>query len=238
MSAVGVVKTMRNPSAKRGFCSFPPPSFCRLGRRMFAVAQVSGHDYAVENPDGAEDVEGVAPAPEFADDAGDIPAEDDPDIISRLVDRHGEGSRPVVVIGDERVVRRPEEGFAAARCDAAHHDQHQESVAESREHGGDAPEEDARRHDPLAAETVADKSSDRDQHGIEQVESRGDRTDGHIAQPQVLADERKHHVEYLSVRLIEQVGDPQQGQHLPFVSFTDFVVSCHKLETLLSRFGK
>jgi hypothetical protein len=99
-------------------------------------------------------------------------------------------------------------------------------------------QEDARRHDPLAAETVADKSSDRDQHGIEQVENRGDRTDGHIAQPQVLADERKHHVEYLSVRLIEQVGDPQQGQHLPFVSFTDFVVSCHKLETLLSRFGK
>ena len=67
----------------------------------------------------------------------------------------------------------------------------------------------------FAAETVADKSSDRDQHGIEQVENRGDRTDGHIAQPQVLADERKHHVEYLSVRLIEQVGDPQQGQHLP-----------------------
>ena len=99
-------------------------------------------------------------------------------------------------------------------------------------------QEDARRYDPLAAETVADKSSDRDQHGIEQVENRGDRTDGHIAQPQVLADERKHHVEYLSVRLIEQVGDPQQGQHLPFVSFTDFVVSCHKLETLLSRFGK
>ena len=81
-------------------------------------------------------------------------------------------------------------------------------------------QEDARRHDPLAAETVADKSSDRDQHGIEQVENRGDRTDGHIAQPQVLADERKHHVEYLSVRLIEQVGDPQQGQHLPFVSAT------------------
>ena len=99
-------------------------------------------------------------------------------------------------------------------------------------------QEDARRHDPLAAETVADKSSDRDQHGIEQVENRGDRTNGHIAQPQVLADERKHHVEYLSVCLIEQVGDPQQGQHLPFVSFTDFVVSCHKLETLLSRFGK
>ena len=180
MSAVGVVKTMRNPSAKRGFCSFPPP----------------------------------------------------------LSVGSGEGSRPVVVIGDERVVRRPEEGFAAARCDAAHHDQHQEPVAESREHGGDAPEEDARRHDPFAAETVADKSSDRDQHGIEQVENRGDRTDGHIAQPQVLADERKYHVEYLSIRLIEQVGDPQQGQHLPFVSFTDFVVSCHKLETLLSRFGK
>lgn len=99
-------------------------------------------------------------------------------------------------------------------------------------------QEDARRHDPFAAETVADKSSDRDQHGIEQVENRGDRTDGHIAQPQVLADERKYHVEYLSIRLIEQVGDPQQGQHLPFVSFTDFVVSCHKLETLLSRFGK
>ena len=133
------------------------------------------------------------------------------------MDRHGEGPRLVVVLRQQRIVGRSEKCLAAARGDAAHQHEHHEPVAEAREHRGHAPEQDTSRDDPFPAETVAHQSPDGHQHGVEKVEDRGDGADGHIAQAQVLADERKHHVEDLTVGLVQEIGDPQQGQHLPFV---------------------
>ena len=187
------------------------------GSRLLLVLQPHGHDDAVHDADGAEDVEGAAPAPQLSNIARGIAADDDADVVGRLVDRHGEGPRLVVVLRQQRIVGRSEKCLAAARGDAAHQHEHHEPVAEAREHRGHAPEQDTSRDDPFPAETVAHQSPDGHQHGVEKVKDRGDGADGHIAQAQVLADERKHHVEDLTVGLVQEIGDPQQGQHLPFV---------------------
>ena len=202
------------------------------GGRLLLVFQPHGHDDAVHDADGAEDVKGAAPAPQLPDIARSVAADDDADVVGGLVDRHGEGPGLVVVLRQQRIVGRSEECLAAARGDAAHQHEHHEPVAEAREHRGHAPEQDTPRDDPFPAETVAHQSPNRDQHGVEKVEDRGDGADGHcqtaerggpageghhIAQAQVLADERKHHVEDLTVGLVQEIGDPQQGQHLPFV---------------------
>ena len=186
----------------------------------------------MDDTDGAEHVEGAAPAPQLADISSGVTADDDPDVIGRLVHRHGKGPGPVVILRQQRVVRRAEEGFTASRGDAPHQHEHQEAVAEAREHRGDAPEEDAARDDPFPAETVAHQTADRHQHGVEQIEDRGDGADSHIAQPQILADKREHHIENLTVRLVEQVGNPQQSQNFPFVIrafFTPVTRSRHRL---------
>ena len=135
----------------------------------------------MHDADGAEDVEGAAPAPQLPDIARSVAADDDADVVGGLVDRHGEGSGLVVVLRQQRIVGRSEEGLAAARGDAAHQHEHHETVAKAREHRGHAPEQDASRDDPLTAETVAHQSPDGHQQGVKKVEDRGDGADGHIA---------------------------------------------------------
>ena len=148
---------------------------------------------------------------------GQIAAQDYPYVIGRLMDGHRRGPRPVVVLSQKRIVGRPEEGLSSSRGKASHHDEHHESVAQSREHRGHAPEENSSGHNPFPADLVTDIASYRYQNGIEKIEYGRDGTHRHIAQAKVVPDHRKNDVENLSVSLIEKVSDPKDRQNFPFV---------------------
>lgn len=108
------------PSISRGLGSAASAAATAAG--SFLSFSRHGQDDAVHDADGAENVKGAAPAPQLSDIAGGIAADDDADVVGRLVDRHGEGPRLVVVLRQQRIVGRSEEGLARRpwrRCASA-----------------------------------------------------------------------------------------------------------------------
>ena len=148
------------------------------------------------------------------------------------MDGHRTCSGVSVVLSEERVVCRAEESLSAACRNASHKDEHHNSAGQTCEHRSHAPEEDGDGGHPLAAETVACHSSERNHTRIAEVEDGGDQTHRGVCKVEGIADCREHGVEHLTVRLVEQICHPEKRQNLPFVML---VSAFHSAENVLFK---
>ena len=81
-----------------------------------------------------------------------------------------------MVLSEEGIVGRAEERLASAGSDASQKDEHHDSGRKTGEHRRHAPEKDGDRRHPLAAETVARHSAERNHERVAEVEDGRDET--------------------------------------------------------------
>ena len=199
----------RGRGGEDGLETGPDGRLFRLGGlRARQVLEPERHHGRPDDSGAAEDVERVLPAQVVSDIAGQPAGQDDADVVGSLVDGHGPGAGVGVILAQQGIIGRPEEGFPAAGGHRAGEDEEEYPVGQAGQHRGDAPEQDAERADPFPAEPVAKPSSEGNHGRIEQVEEHGDQTHGGVRQAETVPDQRQDRVEDLAVSLVQEIGDP------------------------------
>ena len=204
------------------------------------ILQPHGHYGCPKHACAAKDIERILPSQFVANVTCQPACQNDAHIVGSLVDGHGACTRVSMILSQQGIVGRAEEGFPAAGGDGTGEKEHENAARQSREHGGYAPEQDAQGAHPFAGETVSHPAADGNHGGIEQVEENGDQAHGGVREIQAVPDERKYGIENLAVSLVEQESHPQQGQYLPFIEFAHTFHACriYLWSTVVQKYEK
>ena len=191
---------------------------CRLCGALFSlrsVFQSPYHQQAVNDADCTKDYESPTPAILFANPTCQPTARDNADIVGNLHNSHRNGAGLFVILRQEWQIVRAKQRLATARSHASHNNQRHETAAQAGKHRTNTPEYNSRGEYPLTADSIAEPTSERHQHRIEEIEDCCNSSNLNIGQGkttlrQWLLNQRKNHIKRLAVGLIQKEGHPNQ----------------------------
>ena len=189
----------------------PPP-----GRTGIPVLEEPDERNAQQEPRCAEHDEHAVPRADEAERLqGENAAQHQARVQRGLVNGKRKRTRLAVVRCEQRHRAGPVEALAAPRSDGTEQDDSGEGRRKAKPHGRNRPEDERAGYDPLAAESVAEKTGDERHHGNRQEQDGVDVPKLAVSERQVCLHIRKQHAEDGAVGLMEEVSPAQERDHGP-----------------------
>ena len=135
-----------------------------------------------------------------------------------------------MILSDDSRICRTKYRLTHSRSHATHHNHEHDGAGIARKHCCNAEECNAEDDNLRTAQTVGEVARKRYGECEEEVEAGRYKAHCGIRSAEILLDVRQDGVKYLAVGLIQEIGNPQQEDDLPFVGFGIDVYSHKKLD--------